>query len=101
MQQTTVVTILRADGRQETHEVGRGARFVREWVRRMIGANFLDYVDLLDGRRLVVDDTGAVNDRPVNDVATRLYRAICRPGTAHQIHGDVAVLVTAEVESLP
>jgi hypothetical protein len=30
--------------------------------------------------------------KPVNPKATALYHAICKPGTLHSIHGDVAIV---------
>ena len=30
--------------------------------------------------------------RPVNEKATKLYLSVCRPGTTHQIVGDVAIV---------
>lgn len=41
---------------------------------------------------MIVDDTGMVDRKPVNNKATALYHAICKPGTVHVIHGDVAIV---------
>jgi len=62
-------------------------------VLRAIGADAADTVNLRDGRVMVVDDTGMVEGKPVNQQATELYRSVCRPGVTHPICGDVAVCV--------
>jgi hypothetical protein len=33
-----------------------------------------------------------IDNKPVNQKATALYHAVCRPGTLHQIHGDVVIV---------
>ena len=91
------VKIIRVNGGREEHEVGR--HIVMDWIRRMIGApQALDTVNLRDGRVLIVDDTGLIDGRPVNPIATGLYRSVCRPGSDGTIHGDVAVLIDADLE---
>jgi hypothetical protein len=37
--------------------------------------------------------------KPVNPKATALYHAICRPGTTHEIVGDVAILDDEDVNA--
>lgn len=61
-------------------------------IETLIGADCLDTVNLRDGRVMLVDDNGISKGLPVNPVATGLYHAVCRPGTTHQIRGDVAVV---------
>lgn len=85
-------------------------------VRSAIGADCIDIVAVGRANRtdllMVVDDNGwdsvAVERpygvelvcteprRPLNDNATALYRAICHPGTRHQIAGDVAIVHNAD-----
>jgi hypothetical protein len=48
-------------------------------------------VNLRDGRIMIVDDLGHPKELPVNVEATVLYHSVCRPGTTHEIRGDVAV----------
>jgi hypothetical protein len=66
-------------------------------VERLIHANTLDTVKLRHlGPPLVVmfvDDLGHAKDLPVNPTATRLYWETCRPGTVHQIRGDVVIVL--------
>ena len=99
------VTILRTSGATEEHEIGK--HILLDWIKRMIGADWIDTVDLRDGRVLIVDDYGwdcEVREipggvefvpvrplKPVNPQATALYHRVCRPGTTHQIAGDAAV----------
>ncbi|GAP37344.1 hypothetical protein ABXN37_19660 [Piscinibacter sakaiensis] len=82
-------------------------------INRLIGAQVTDTVNLRHlGQPLhvmVVDDLGYETEqvepipgqielrpirarKPVNEEATRLYLANCRPGTTHQIVGDVVVV---------
>lgn len=60
-------------------------------IQREIGAQALDTVNLGDDHVMAVDDTGMLDKKPVNPIATTLYRAICRPGTPYRIHGDVVI----------
>jgi hypothetical protein len=41
---------------------------------------------------MLVDDIGAAKKLPVNVEATRLYHLNCRPGTTHEIRGDVVIV---------
>jgi hypothetical protein len=84
-----------------------------EDIRRMIGANMLDTVGLrhmgLPLHVMCVDDGGWECEdvqhsathferrpvralKPINEKATELYLANCRPGTTHQIVGDVVIV---------
>lgn len=106
------VEVIRTDGTVERHELGRG-RGLLQSIYALIGCDCIDTVNLRDGRVMLVDDNGydtkfvdhgggrfevvATRARkPVNPAATRLYRAICRPGTTHQIVGDVAIVLDEE-----
>lgn len=81
--------VIRHDGREETFEQGPyGSE--RAWI----GADCLDSVNLRDGRTMLVDDAGHARGLPINEKATRLYRAVCRPGTTHVIRGDVVIVPT-------
>lgn len=101
------VTIIRTDGTREEYEVGK--HIVLDWIRRMIRAEITDSFRLKDGttRVCILNDHGYETEKvhvgntihlqptkallPVNHEATKLYHAICRPGTTHQIVGDVAI----------
>lgn len=59
----------------------------------MIGAACLDKVTLADGVHvMLVDDLGHQRGLPVNAKATALYHERCRPGTTHQIVGNVVIV---------
>lgn len=64
-------------------------------VRSLISAQALDTVMLRHlgwpQHVMLVDDLGHDRGLPVNEKATQLYAANCRPGTTHQIRGDVVV----------
>jgi hypothetical protein len=81
--------VIRTDGREETHQVGR--RIALDWCRRMIDAVYLDVVDLHDGRIMLVDDSGLIDNKPINKVATAMYWGVCWPGTTNPICGDVVI----------
>jgi hypothetical protein len=40
---------------------------------------------------MIVDDAGYAKSLPVNTMATHLYWANCKPGTTHEIRGDVVI----------
>jgi hypothetical protein len=101
------VLVIRTDGREE---IVKGKPKVAA-MHAMIGAESLDFVRI--GKLVPSDLTMAVDDfgweterietpgkvelrpvrarKPINAKATALYLAVCRPGTTHQIAGDVAV----------
>lgn len=80
--------IIRTNGTEETIE----AKATIAGIEKAIGASILDTVKLRDGRVMLVDDNGISKGLPVNPIATGLYHSVCRPGTTHQIRGDVAVV---------
>lgn len=113
------ITILRIDGTREEREIGSVDVF--RHIEKAIGANALDGINLRDGRCMFVDDYGyetefidhGIKDgpmgptrhfenrcvrarKPANVEATKLYHAVCNPGTTHQIVGDVAIVNDAD-----
>lgn len=110
---TTKVEIIRTSGRREQHTVPVDR--LMQWVHRAIDAETLDTVSLRDGRVMMLDDKGYESElvelepghselrpiravKPENAEATKLYHAICIPGTEHKIVGDVAIVIDREVE---
>jgi len=101
------VQVIKTDGATSVHEITRSTA-VRE-IQKLIGCDCCDTVNLRDGRVMFVDDRGHESRaetrgnvttlvpvrprKPVNPEATRLYHAICKPGTTHQIVGDVAIVL--------
>lgn len=99
--------VVRADGTTELVE----QKPTLDLVRSAIGADTIDVVAVGRANRtdlvMIVDDDGwnsvpverpygielvcTTPRRPLNGNATALYRAICHPGTTHQIAGDVAI----------
>lgn len=97
--------VIRTDGTEETFAI----KPTNKLVKLAIGAETLDTVTLSRSGRgmaetiMLLDDigTGFVSTgfgfrrvgptKPVNDKATKLYWSVCKPGTTHQIHGDVAI----------
>ena len=101
------ILVIRTDG---TEEIVKGKPKVLA-IRSLIKAEGLDFVRI--GKLvpndivMAVDDFGWETERietaekielrpirprkPINAKATALYLAICRPGTTHQIAGDVAI----------
>lgn len=67
-------------------------------ICRDIGADTLDTVNLrsdqgaITGIVMMVDDIGIHKELPPNDIATRIYLRQCKPGTTHQICGDVVLV---------
>jgi len=79
------IHIIRANGREEFIDAEHCD------IARLIGASALDGFSLRDRRYVHIDDAGHEKRRPVNVKATELYLSICKPGTTHQIVGDVAI----------
>jgi hypothetical protein len=81
--------VLRVDGSE--HIVPEKPNF--KLIGEMIGADCFDTVRLKQYPPIVmvVDDIGAMRDKPVNEAATQLYLSVCKPGTTWQIRGDVAI----------
>lgn len=82
--------IIRVDGTVTLHE----SKPIMQRLHRELGCDLVDTV-ILDREReivMVVDDSGMVDGKPLNLKATELYQAICKPGTVHGIHGDVAIV---------
>jgi hypothetical protein len=65
---------------------------------QLIGCDTIDIVKLVDGRRMIVDDNGAISDPPkaVNEKATVLYQE--GRNTAWAIRGTVLVGTEREIE---
>jgi hypothetical protein len=82
--------VIRIDGTESIHQ---GKPSVAE-ICRLIGCDTLDTFTIDRERQTVmfVNDTGMLDGKPVNAKATALYHAICKPGTVHQIHGDVVIV---------
>jgi hypothetical protein len=110
------VEIIRTGGQREEHEIGK--HILLSWIKRMIGAETTDSINLRDdrGRRtgfvMILDDNGYDTEtithpthieikpvrarKPVNPEATKIYHAQCKPGTEHKIVGDVAIAWDAD-----
>lgn len=78
--------VIRANGNEEDHKLANTTQ-----IRREIGAEVLDTVNLTFKLVMLVDDTGMIDGRPINQKATDLYHAKCVPGTTWPICGDVAI----------
>jgi hypothetical protein len=103
------VEVIRTNGDEEKHEVPRSG--VWPAIKKLLGCQIVDRVNLRDGRVMIVDDEGWETEtierdggievrptkprRPLNDKATAIYRSVTRPND-HQIAGDVAIVVDAD-----
>lgn len=110
----TKVEILRTNGQREEHAIPHRGSDLLHWIYGRIGAELTDTVNLRDGRVMIVDDRGYETDtidhgthielkctkplKPVNAAATQIYHSVCRPGTTHQIVGDVAITLDRNFE---
>ena len=106
------VEVLRVNGTSEEHEVDVGDFFQWCALDEAIDAAVTDSINLRDGRVMIVDDLGYETEqivhethienramearKPVNRAATLLYWSVCKPGTTHQIVGDVAIVLDSE-----
>ncbi len=91
MSRTNNIEVIRVDGMRDYHPLPERGRIMAE-VHRLIDCEVCSTVHLRDGRIMLVDDTGALTDKPVNPEATTIYHGVCRPGTTWQIRGDVAIV---------
>ena len=89
---------IRVDGQEEPMD---GKPTIGK-VYRHIDAECCDSVTLTFGKDrqaeivMLVDDTGMLDGKPVNEKATALYHMRCKPGTIHAIHGDVAIILDSD-----
>ena len=96
MSELVSVEILRVGDAREEHQVAKHIFFT--WCRRMIGADCIDAVNLRDGRVMLLDDVGHPKGLQFNAGATELYHSVCRPGTTHEIVGDVAIYLDRDFD---
>lgn len=90
--------VIRVDGSEEVVKYAPNLTA----VRRAIGCDSIDTVILTCYAAqpdivMCVDETGMIDDKPINTKATKLYHSICRPGTPYSIHGDVALFHDGEI----
>lgn len=85
------VEVIRCNGTREKATISRTQMVAS--CNQLLGVVAFDVVNLRDGRVMLVDDTGLVDGKPVNPEATKLYLAICKPGTRASIHGDVVIAI--------
>lgn len=86
--------VIRTNGKETMYFAKPTIRDIEEAIH----AECLDTVilDRENQQILMVDDTGMCDGKEPNPAATKLYHAICKPGTTHQIHGDVAIVNDAD-----
>ena len=58
---------------------------------RVLGRELSNDISRLDALMLV-DDTGVIDRKAVNENATALYWKRCKRGTTHQIHGHAIII---------
>lgn len=82
-----------------TGEIITKDRMPTRKIAKEINAKFLDFVTLtrtFSGECdviMAVDDWGHIEPvLPVNEIATKLYHAVCIIGTTHEIRGDVMLI---------
>lgn len=113
------IMILKTNGTHETYTVPAKEGIRMGVLHKLLGFDTLDVVRIgkLQGSDLVmvVNDNGYVTRTvehgrnqfelkpvvarfPINSEATKYYHAICRPGTTHQIVGDVAIFHDDDVK---
>lgn len=89
---TVTRKLIRADG-TETELVGPHAMTD---LKQLIGADVLTSVWMkhmgVPLHVMLVDDSGHDKGLPVNEKATSLYHANCRPGVTHENRGDVVLV---------
>ena len=89
MNKKCLIEIIRVDESIEHHTLSNHGLIIA--VTAMIGAEVCDSVNLMNGKVMIVDDTGKLEGKPINPIATDLYHIKCGWVTANSIHGDVAI----------
>ena len=95
--------VIRCNGAIEQHKILAKTPHTRMVVaKQLIGAQAIDTVVLtrkegMADEVMLVDDQGHWKKLPENEEATRLYHGVCRPGTTHQIRGDVVIVHDADL----
>lgn len=90
------IVLITTDGQEHHHDIERQGAI--ETIQKLIGADFLTTVNLRNGKVMLLDDSGNSNGLRVNEQGTILYNSVCRPGTTHQIVGDVVIVTDADFE---
>lgn len=91
-----IVRVLHVDGTLVAHTIDDADPMPA--IHKLIDCDCVDFVRLADRVHvMLVDDNGIAKGRPVNPNATVLYHDVCRPGTTHQICGDVAIVRAADL----
>jgi hypothetical protein len=104
------IELIRVDGQRQSCHINRVGAI--NTIAALIGADCTDTVNLRDGRAMIVNDRGYKTELiqtahhfklnpvaallPVNEEATKIYHAVCVPGTTHQIVGDVVIANDAD-----
>lgn len=87
--------LLRVDGKKTYYDTKVAIKQVAE----IIGASCLDTVRLKDCVHVMcVDDTGMIDQKPINKEATKLYWQKCGYETDNCIHGDVFICPDQDYE---
>ncbi len=91
------VTLIKTNGEESVHEMPKlNMQKMYELANLNDVGDCFDTVNLRDGRIMLVDDTGLIDGKPVNEKATKLYHSLCKKGTTHPICGDVVICIDAD-----
>jgi hypothetical protein len=87
---------LTTEGKITVHEYPGKVSF--RVLAELVDYEWFDFVNLRDGRVMAVDDTGILDGKPVNPIATAIYHSVCIPGCTQTIHGDVLIVNDSDFE---
>ncbi len=79
--------LIKVDGTELTFNRVLSIGEIQKLIQAPLG---LDSVNLKDGHVMMVDDTGMIDGKPINEKATALYHGVRR--TPYSIHGDAVVV---------
>ena len=89
----TMAQIIYTDGLTKAVTPKNGTDFQLDELKAIVGG-YIEIVETIDGRLLVLDEEGKLKDKPINMKATRLYKQ----GMFDFIVGDVLVCETDEIK---
>ncbi len=84
--------LIKTDGTETIVYPAHGKSFTLQELQKLVGG-YIEMVRTVDGKQMIINEEGKLNDLPVNDKATVLY-VHC---LADVIVGDAVILEKGEI----
>lgn len=97
-----IAKLITAAGKATPIEPKTGKRFSLEEARRLIGCKWIDIIEPpgKTGAVMIIDDEAKLNQRPINELASRMWRETAKPGSPRSfdpVAGDVILCHESQV----